>query len=300
MIRTLLSLTLLGGLLAPAPAAADAPGVKPAAHHFPRVAVLRQAGLASYEQVAEEFRSRVRAAVRVISASQGQRAALLGWIRSYHPDLVLTIGQSAHDLLRGSRIGPTVAALVYHRLSQDEAVVPVEISPAAVVEAFRLARPATRRLGVLHGPETGALALAAARAMAPLGVVLRVEAARTPGDAISRLRQMRDLDGLWLMTDLEILTPQVFQYALVLQFRRGIPVLGATRRHAAQGALFALDHDPHEVGRQAAALTNQLLAGTRPAPLAQLPAELTVNLATAQRLRIASTALRRRAVLVFQ
>ena len=67
-----------------------------------------------------------------------------------------------------------------------------------------------------------------------------------------------------------------------------------------QGALFALDFDPEDLGRQAAVLTNQLLAARRPEPGAALPLKLSLNLTTAQRIGVDSRALRQRADRVFQ
>jgi len=85
----------------------------------------------------------------------------------------------------------------------------------------------------------------------------------------------------------------VVQYALGIQFRRHVPLMGATRRQVQQGALFAVDYDPHAVGEQAALIANHLLAGAKGAPtLAPARPRLSVNRATAHSLRVDSSAFR--------
>jgi ABC-type uncharacterized transport system substrate-binding protein len=96
-----------------------------------------------------------------------------------------------------------------------------------------------------------------------------------------------------------VLHPQVFQYALVLQFRNRIPLMGATRRHAVQGALFALDCAPYSLGQQAAIAANQLLAGQEPRPAAA-QARLSLNLSTARRIGAEVAVLRSRAAEALQ
>jgi ABC-type uncharacterized transport system substrate-binding protein len=112
--------------------------------------------------------------------------------------------------------------------------------------------------------------------------------AGTPERAVRMLRQIsRRAQGLWLLTDLQILTPQVLQYALGIQFRRRIILMGATRRHAEQGALLAVDYEPHSLGRRAAGVVNRYLAGARRRlGLGPGNIRLTVNRGTARTLRI--------------
>jgi putative tryptophan/tyrosine transport system substrate-binding protein len=290
---------LVGAVLAPSTAPAEPqPGVTPRPRA--RVAVVRQPGVETYESMIEEFRGQVLAGVRIIAAAPGQRAPLHAWLGSYRPGVVLAVGQSAYDLVRDGAV-PVVSVLALRRRAgPGDAAVSITVPTTSVLAAFRTARPDIQRIGVLHGPAEAAL-VAAARAEAQLlGVELVCEQASSPFLAISALRRLSHaVQGLWLLPDLEILSPQVFQYSLMLQFRRHLPLLGATRRHALQGALFALDHDPADLGRQAAVLANQLLASEQPTP-ATLPDKLSLNLTTAQRIGVDSAALRRAADRVYQ
>ena len=92
---------------------------------------------------------------------------------------------------------------------------------------------------------------------------------------------------MWLPGDSDVVTPQVFQYALKLQLERGLPLIAATRQQVHSGALMAADFSPRASGRIAADLANRYLDGLSVDP-AQLDlysgARLTVNATVAQRL----------------
>lgn len=277
------------------------PGTKPPAHPLPRVLVIRRAGLLTYEQVTEEFRSRVRAAVRVLDTQETDRPSLLAWLPSFHPAAILAVGESANELTRGANPCPVISALVYDEPLPPGAAVSTGISPELALNAFRTARPGIRLVALLYGPRTASLVPAVITSAARAGVSVSAQSASSPQQAVSRLRALSgEVQGLWLLTDLALLEPQVFHYALVLQFRRRVPLLGATRRHAAQGALFSLDHSPQLVGERAAALVNHVLADGQPLITVPLRPELTVNLSTARRLGADLDGLRRVAAQMVQ
>jgi hypothetical protein len=270
----------------------------------PHVIVLRPPGLRAYEEIVEELRGRIPASVRTLATKPLAPVALRSWLESYRPRLVLAIGQAAHDLARAAWTGPVVSALAFHRLEPAAGarhhVVPCQVAPEEVLRALRLARPRLRSVALLHGAGTTGPVTAAIASGRAQGVEVLPTRARSPAEAISRLRAaVSRVDALWLQPDLDVLTLQVFQYALVLQFRRGVALVGASRRHAAQGALLALDHSPTAIGRQAAQLANQILASSQPAPSPPLPVELSVNLTTAARIGADVAALRRHAARVY-
>jgi ABC-type uncharacterized transport system substrate-binding protein len=167
---------------------------------------------------------------------------------------------------------------------------------------FQMARPTIRTVGVLVTSEDGATStFAGSEADSTTTPALRRIVADSPAQAISRLRvQGGEVDALWLPPNVELLSPQVFQFALAIQFRRRIPLMGATRRHAAQGALLSLDYSPHAVGRRAALVANQILARAKPARMPAIDAELTLNVNTAMRIAVDPAGLRREAALVVE
>jgi hypothetical protein len=295
--------TLLLLLGAASPARAEVPlesGLRPAARAPKRVVVLRRPGCRAYERTVEEYRGRVRAIVRVLPVVKKYRGNLLDWLGRYRPQLIFTVGQSAYDHLRGAELGQArlLHALVYHDVSAKHLAIPTRVPTGRVLAAFRALDPSLKNLALLHGPGTATEARRTVQEARTVGIRLVRLQASTPAQAISMLRRLGEkTQGLWLFTDLRILTAQVVQYALGLQFRRRLPLMGATRRHVKQGALLALDYAPHVIGRRAAALTNQILTGPRRRRLRQklppLRPRLTLNRGTARALGLQITALAR-------
>lgn len=310
-------------------AATGSPALRRPPQRTPLVVVVRRPGLRPYQLLAEEFGDHVRALVRVVAARKAGGPSLRRWLQHSKPDLVLAIGQLAYDLLRRptprgpalplSRRPPLLYAFVYHRQATTDQGIPARIAPSHLLQALRAARPRLRRVAALCSPDTKWLVDAAASHGSALSLVVEPLVARSPAGAIAQLRRLdRGVEALWLLTDLKLLSPQVLQYAIALQFRRRIPLLTASRHHAARGALLALDYDPALLGRQAAELVNHLLGhsarrkplrnvaptGRRRAitnarlqvlagPYGSATPRLTVNAATAQRIGVGLSELRR-------
>jgi len=289
-------------------AAARTEALRPRARPVPRVVVLRRPAVRVYEQVAEEFRSHLRAAVRLVSVGGDEvsRDALRRWLIRRPPDLLFVVGRSAYELLSElDPLPPTICTLVFEPGPSRCRLIATQTAPQASLQAFRTVRPKLRVIGMLTSPRSAEQLNGASDAAIQLGIDIVPIEAHTPAEAIRQLLRMRRqrLDGLWLATDLSIISPQVLQYAIGIQFRRRIPLMGATRRHVSQGALFAVDVSPDAIGRRAASVAHLLLRGRprrRARRLAKLPdrvleatrPRLSVNHDTAQRLGIDLEAVR--------
>ena len=272
----------------------------------PQVVVVRRPGLRPYQQLAEEFRGHVRAVVELRGARRKGKAALLSWLRGRQPDLVLAVGQLAYEQLRELRGVPLLYTYVYHRQRLDHHGIHVRIPPHRGLSALLLARPKAKRIALLCSPTTRWLATAAQAQAKRRGIRLDVIVAASPARAISRLHYLpKGIQGLWLPADLEVLSPQVLQVAIGIQFRRRIPLLAASRQHVSAGALVALDYSPTQLGQRSARLANQLLQPRRKrrrrrrgslrisrGPFGKTTPRLTLNVQTARRIGVDAKALR--------
>ena len=99
------------------------------------------------------------------------------------------------------------------------------------------------------------------------------------------------IDALWIVPDETTLSQAVVQQMLLFSYRRRLPLLGLSDRHAQMGALFSLSFASGEdIGRQAGELAQAILTGR---PVADVPYTsarklfLTVNLKAAQKLGLA-------------
>jgi hypothetical protein len=262
-----------------------------------QVVLIKRAGVTAYEEVAEEFAERCRVHARVLSfGDEGPRGLPLG------PDVLLvTVGQEAIDAVAahsaiGARIIPILA---FH---PPDALVgpPASPSPELILKVLAVARaPKLKVVGAVYGPRSAATLQQAAAAAHKLGLTLMASRVSSGAEAVRALRRLGpDVGALWLPGDPDVITPQVFQYALRLQLELGLPVAAATRQQVHSGALVAVDFSPRAAGRVAADLANRYLEGrTLPADVEKVDlyggARVTVNATVARRLGVDVVALER-------
>ena len=276
------------------------------------VVLVKSTNVTAFEAVAEEFADHCRVRARVVKLDdRTDLGALRAGLQA--DDVVVAIGDRALAAVAG---GPArvVSLLALGAVAPSETpgqVVVVDPPPSfsVVMRALRELRPRGRRLrvGVIFGAATAALvaqarldvaADAAANDMTTdvdrtrdslQGAVDLIEIRASDGpEAVRALeRAALTLDVLWLTPDPHILTTQLFQYALALEIKYGLPVIAATRQQVLSGALIAYDTDTDVSGQQAAEIVHQLLAGADAAELAakQHPVgRIVVNGAVARRL----------------
>ncbi|HEY2747373.1 MAG TPA: ABC transporter substrate binding protein [Polyangia bacterium] len=259
-----------------------------------QVVVVKRAGVMAYEEVAEEFAEMCRVRARVVTlADETTRPP-----RFSADDLVVTVGQEALDAVRGTkaRVIPTLA------FETPEGLVgpPTSPHPELILHVLAIARGARiHTIGIVFGPRSTTVVGQATRAAERLGLATVTARVASGPEAVRALHAMASkVDALWLPGDTDVVTIQVFQYALRLQLELGLPVAAATRQQVHSGAFVAADFDPHAAGRVAADLANRYLEGrnvpTDPSELDMYSgARVTVNTQVARRLGVDGEALLR-------
>ena len=259
-----------------------------------QVIVVKRAGVMAYEEVAEEFAEQCRVRARVVSL--GDELSRVPHFSA--DDLVVTVGQEALDAVHGTKakVIPTLA------FETPEGLIgpPTSPHPELILKVLALARGAKiHTIGVVFGPRSTTIVTQAARAAERLGLTLVTARVGSGPEAVRALHLMSGkVQALWLPGDTDVITIQVFQYALRLQLERGLPVAAATRQQVHSGAFVAADFDPHAAGRIAADLANRYLEGRN---VVSDPSELdlysgarvTVNSQVARRLGVDTAALER-------
>ena len=147
-----------------------------------------------------------------------------------------------------------------------------------------------KRIGVVfNDAKTGYLVRRAQAVARDEGIELVTREVSSPKDAIGAIESFQDrVDALWLVPDETVLSQAVVQHMLLLSYRRKLPLLGVSSRHAEMGALFAMTFASGEdIGRQAGELAQAILGGRAVSDIPYTTARkvyLTLNLKTAQKL----------------
>jgi hypothetical protein len=223
------------------------------------VVLVKRAGVTAYEEVSEEFGERCRVRAKVISF--GDEGFERHRARVGSGEVLVTVGQEALDSVRGMDMQRIIPTLAFHT-PPGMLGPPASPPPELILRVLTTARSSVKVVGVVYGPRSEQQIEAARRAGAKLGITLVTTRTGDGPAALRALVKMADkVHAIWLPGDTDVITPQVFQYALRLQLERGIPVAAATRQQVHSGALLAVDFNPRAAGRAAANIANRVLEG---------------------------------------
>ncbi|SYZ72476.1 putative ABC-type uncharacterized transport system, periplasmic component [Candidatus Zixiibacteriota bacterium] len=211
----------------------------------------------------------------------GDAAAIddnISTIRKINPYLILTVGTFATQVI-SDRIKdkPIVFSAVLN--PETSGFVRTLSNPGGNITGSSLDIPADiqfqyfkrvikdlKRIGVLYTSETENL-IPPARAMARAAglelVALKINSDKDIPAALDSLD--RCVDGIWSVADKNIFSPSSTRFILLNTLRNSKPFMGFSRNLVESGALFALDFDYKDIGRQAGKIATEVISGKPPA-----------------------------------
>ncbi|MCB2180610.1 MAG: ABC transporter substrate-binding protein [Desulfobulbaceae bacterium] len=68
-------------------------------------------------------------------------------------------------------------------------------------------------------------------------------------DFVNTIKNLQEVDALLLLPDISLLTQKALEEIYLFSFRKKVPLLGISKKHVRQGALFALEFEPESSGR---------------------------------------------------
>ncbi|HXV20923.1 MAG TPA: ABC transporter substrate-binding protein [Desulfuromonadales bacterium] len=151
--------------------------------------------------------------------------------------------------------------------------------------------PDARRIGVVFNPAENRDTIEAAGKIAGrMGLELLAREVTTPLELPGALESLANrADVLWGISDNVVVTPQTARSLLLFSFRNRIPFIGLSTAWVKAGALYALDRDYRDIGRQCAELAAKVLAGAEAGSLAPVPPRrvtYSLNLKTAEQMKM--------------
>jgi putative ABC transport system substrate-binding protein len=263
------------------------------------VAVLLSQESPAYRVAVDGFRAYLKSHgftaeldVRLLAPQDSEQARQL---RARSPDLVLALGAVA-AAAAVEQLAPIPVVAITLRRSELAALdaatgVYLEFPPQVELEWLKRMLPRARRIGVVYNrAENAAVIARAEKAAAGLGLVLvprAVDSRERLPDALASLAN--EAQVLWGIADTLVLTPETARSFLLFQFRQRIPFVGLSDAWVGAGALYALDRDWTDLGRQCAELAEQILRGRAPSSLPAAPPRrvlYSVSRRTAETLRL--------------
>ena len=269
----------------------------------PRIVILTSSRAAPYEEAVAGFQRvllqhgvQASFAVHSLEEEAPRVARVLQDVKQGGVALVLTLGTAAMQRARQEiTTVPIITGLV---LSADDfkgtanvSGVTLEFPVTLQLQWLRRFLPTAKTIGVIYNSAENQRKIeAASRVAQELGLTLEsqyVTGARELPTALETLA--KKIDVLWGVVDDLVLTPQTAKQFLLFSFQNRIPFVGLSTAWVKAGALYALDWDHIDLGRQCGEMALQVLRG---APVSALHPEAprkvvyTLNQKTARHMKV--------------
>ena len=266
-----------------------------------RVAVLLSAKVSEYEDALKGFREATPHQIAAVYDMDGDldrgRKLLAEIEEKIKPDVIFAVGIWA---LQAVVSRPPSVPVVYAMVLNPPSVLGADaknVTGASMnvpveqpIRLFKQLGPQVKRIGVIFNRNrTGYLVRQAQAVAREEGLELVTREVSSRKEVVAALESLQDgIDALWIVPDETTLSQAVVQQMLLFSYRKRIPLLGLSERHAQMGAVFALSFASGEdIGRQAGELAQAILSGRAPSGVPYTNARkvyLTVNLKAAQKL----------------
>lgn len=299
----LLSASRIAAVLLAVLASPAGPGTRAAPRPAVRIAVIVSQDAAPCEEVLDGFRSFLeRQGVQAqidVHALHGDGAgadAVLQRARADGAQLLFTLGSlGTQAAVRQVQDTPIVAGLVLNTEDLGHAAnatgVVLEFPVETELRFMRRLLPGQRNVGVLFNPaENQGRIDEAARTARDLGLHLHARKVETPRDLPGALDSLnKRADVLWGVADQVVLNPQTVKPILLFTLHNRIPFVGLSATWVKAGALYALDRDYADIGKQCGEMALKILQGAAPRSVPPAPPRkvlYSVNMKTARILKL--------------
>jgi len=252
--------------------AADSPS-----HEQNHIAVVINQQSVPYDDIMTGFRARLsdhKPALKFetfrLSLNAQEQTATIAEVKEFRPRLIVALGSVAlHAVSREIQDIPIVFGLVLRdstrALPDNVTGVFLDFPLESQFSWLRRILPEARRIGVIYNPaQNQDLIVAAKQAATRFGLRLEEHAVTSPRELPAALDALaNNADVFWGITDQLVVTPQTAKSLLLFSFRNRIPFIGLSEAWVKAGALYALDRDYPDIGRQCAELAEKILSGAR-------------------------------------
>ncbi len=260
----------------------------------PVIAIMSGQTAKPYRQAMESFAAAVKRArpeVEIVRTDSETDSLV-----QHSPTLVFALGsKSVRKSLEEKGGWELLATMILSDKSLNDSshatAVLLKTSPLKQLEWHRRFLPNARRVGVLYDPKRNQDWVDAAKiAAARLGleiVAVPVKSAKALPSALKLLG--RNADSILGIADKTVYSGKTAKAVLLFSFRNRIPFIGLSGAWVKAGALYALDWDYPELGRQCAAIALKILDGTKAKMIKpQLPDKrlYLLNLKTAKHMKL--------------
>lgn len=213
----------------------------------------------------------------LLTNSHEENNGRIARIKELDPKLILTVGSFAtktvadriknKPIIFSAVLNPETSGFV-RSLSKPGGNITgasLDIPPDIQFKYFKQVVRNLKKIGVLYTDETENL-IAPARILARQAgldlLAMKINSEKEIPDALDSLNRV--VDGLWSVADGKIYSPRSTRFILLNTLRNSKPFMGFSGNLVESGALFGLDYDYKDIGRQAGKIASKVIAGRSP------------------------------------
>ena len=265
----------------------------------PQVVIIISSEAEAYQQVTKNFEAEVqknRPEVQFIQMASSDVNKDLSSITETQPALVFALGSdsvrkasqqlSGHPMLATMILGSNALQGQTHATA-----ITLDMPIRKQLQWHQRFLPEAKRVGVLYNPQSNQQWVDQASNIADkLGLEIVAVSVETPRDITSALKSLNNrVDSILAIPDKMVYSSNTAKTVLLFSFRNRIPFIGLSGAWVKAGALYALDWDYSDLGRQSANTALKILNGTNPEKIKpDVPAKSVyeVNLKTAKHMKL--------------
>lgn len=205
---------------------------------------------------------------------------LVNDIGEFDPRIILTVGSFATEVISkriknkpiifSAVLNPETSGFVQSLNNPGGKLTgsSLDIPPDIQFKYFKQVIKGLKSIGVLYTDETANLIPPAKTLAQEAGLILhtvKINSEKEIPGALDSLNKI--VDGLWSVADFNIYSTRSTRFILLNTLRNGKPFMGFSKNLVESGALFALDYDYKDIGRQAGRIANEVISGKPPSAI---------------------------------
>jgi putative tryptophan/tyrosine transport system substrate-binding protein len=246
------------------------------------IAIINSKAIAPYNDAISGFKEQLEkggyeANFGYYDFKEDAKKELIGAITSLRPDIIFAVGTEAalfakedageFPVVFSMVINPTASKIVDsleapgNNLTGVSLDIPIETQFKKLKEFL----PDLKKIGMLYDANKNKLLEEAGIAANKLGLDLYAKPVYSEAEVIDAVEEvLKESDCLWAGIDPLVYNQQSAKYILMATFRHKKPFMAFSYNYVKAGALFALECDYRDIGRQSAQIAVRILRGEKP------------------------------------
>lgn len=254
-----------------------------AAESHPEVISIRDINIQPFEEAVKGFETVFTTPIVHIDLSEDRMTDLGAYLKDRKPHLLLAIGTDSLTRVRGVKDIPVIYLMVLNPasgLDQEPNITGVSMNIAQEKQLSILSQllPEIKRIGIIYDPQRSTRFVERAEAAAlKKGIALIAKPISHSKEVTAKAMELKgEIDLLWMMPDISVVTPDTVKYLLYFSFQNRVPILTFSEKYVKMGALVSIGMDPFDIGIQAGEMARAVMAGNAPETISRTDARKAV------------------------